>query len=466
MPRFEMSDVIVVLPGILGSVLQKNGRDVWNLSGSAALPALLSLGRNLNDLILDPNAPDPDAVDDGVVATALLPDLHLVPGLWKIDGYGKIRDTIGERFDVTPGKNYFEFPYDWRRDNRVAAKQLATRARQWLADWRRTSGNRDARLVLIGHSMGGIVSRYFLEVLDGWRDTRALFTFGTPYRGSLNALDSLSNGIRKGPFGLVDLSALVRSLTSAHQLLPTYPCYDGGDGSLVRVDEAEIPNLDRARAHAALAFHKEIADAVTAHQRDGDYLEHGYKRYGVIGIGQPTLQSARRDGDGLAMLTQYGKDDLRGDGTVPRPSATPLEIDDGSWGMFASTAHASLQNADATLDQLTGVLTGIDLSLNRFRDFDVRRQAPVTFAIDVDDLYWIDEPVTAGLEASTAVAASLIVSAVDDGHVVQQRSVQLAPGARTTLELPPLPQGAYRATVVAASPFEPATDVFAVMRRG
>jgi hypothetical protein len=386
-----------------------------------------------------------------------------VPGLWKIDGYGKIRDTIAERFDVTAGKNYFEFAYDWRRDNRIAAKQLATRARQWLADWRRTSGNRDARLVLIGHSMGGLVSRYFLEVLDGWRDTRALFTFGTPYRGSLNALDSLANGIRKGPFGLVDVSALVRSLTSAYQLLPTYPCYDGGNGSLVRVDETDIPNVDRNRAHAALGFHKEIADAVTAHLRDGDYLEQGYKKYGVIGIGQPTSQSARRDGDTLTMLAAYEKDDLRGDGTVPRPSATPLEIDDGSWGMFASTAHASLQNGDATLDQLTGVLTGMDISLNRFRG--VERAAPVTFAVDVDDLYWVDEPVTAGLEASAATEATFVISAVDDGSIVQQATVKLAPGARTEVKLGSLPQGAYRAMVASNTPSEPATDVFAVMKR-
>ena len=95
------------------------------------------------------------------------------------------------------GQNWFDFPYDWRRDNRVAARHLAERAPAWLHAWRKQSGNKDAKLVLVGHSMGGLVARHYLEVLGGWRDARMLVTFGTPYRGSLNALDFLCNGFKK-----------------------------------------------------------------------------------------------------------------------------------------------------------------------------------------------------------------------------------------------------------------------------
>lgn len=64
---------------------------------------------------------------------------------------------------------------------------------------------KDAKLILVGHSMGGIVARCFLEALEGWKDTLAQITFGTPHRGSINALDTLVNWVRKGPRGFIDL---------------------------------------------------------------------------------------------------------------------------------------------------------------------------------------------------------------------------------------------------------------------
>ncbi len=41
MARKPMSDVVVLLPGILGSVLSKGGKDLWGLSAGVAARALL-----------------------------------------------------------------------------------------------------------------------------------------------------------------------------------------------------------------------------------------------------------------------------------------------------------------------------------------------------------------------------------------------------------------------------------------
>src|SRR6266508_4279414 len=146
MPRKAMRDVIVLLPGITGSVLQKDGKDVWAVSGGSVLNAVLSLGDDIRELALTEDPPDVDDLGDG---------------------YTKVVNRIKTTFDVTPGENFFEFPYDWRRDNRVAARKLAREGRAWLKDWRVRSGNEDAKLILVGHSMGGIVSRYFLECRRG-----------------------------------------------------------------------------------------------------------------------------------------------------------------------------------------------------------------------------------------------------------------------------------------------------------
>src|SRR4051794_20279566 len=189
------SDIYVLVPGILGSVLQKDGKDIFGLTAGAAFRALFSGGRNVASLQMSEPAwepPDPGDEEihpvpdlgDGVTADRLAADAHLIPGLWKVDGYGKVGEFVRKRFRLVPGQSYFEFPYDWRRDNRAAAHQLAASCRRWLAERRKIYP--DAQLVLVGHSMGGLVARYYLEVLGGWRDTRRLITFGTPYRGSLN----------------------------------------------------------------------------------------------------------------------------------------------------------------------------------------------------------------------------------------------------------------------------------------
>jgi hypothetical protein len=159
MSRTPVSDVIVMLPGITGSVLQKDGRDIWALSGGAAVRALTSLGSSIMDLKLDDDDPAADDLGDGIVTTRVIPATHLIPGLWKIDGYGRIAKTIRNEFDIQPGINFFEFPYDWRRDNRVHARRLARESWDWLKRWRERSGNDDAKLVLVAHSMGGLICR-------------------------------------------------------------------------------------------------------------------------------------------------------------------------------------------------------------------------------------------------------------------------------------------------------------------
>jgi pimeloyl-ACP methyl ester carboxylesterase len=338
------------------------------------------------------------------VTARLQPDLHLIPGLWSIDGYSHIRSSIFATFDVVEGQNWFDFPYDWRRDNRVAARHLAERAPAWLKAWRQRSGNNDAKLVLVGHSMGGLVARHYLEVLGGWRDTRMLLTFGTPYRGSLNALDFLCNGFKKkiGPVGL-DLTRLLRSLTSVYQLLPRYPVVDTGSGRLTRVaDTAGLPGVDAARAGAALQFHLDIDDAIEKRPANA------YAIHPVVGILQPTLQSARLHGGSVEMLQSYSGTDSAGDGTVPRVSATPLELSDQGREIYAPDQHGSLQNGTGPLTQLIGLLSA--------RPTSTFRGGTSGFGLEMDEMFAADEPISAVVtsdDPSPAVTRSSVTLPLD-----------------------------------------------------
>src|SRR3954453_3506571 len=94
MPGEPYRDVVVLLPGITGSVLQKDGKDLWAPSGQAVLRGLLSLGRSLRALEVEDDDWRRDDLGDGVTAPRLVDDVHLIPGLWKIDGYSGIEDYL------------------------------------------------------------------------------------------------------------------------------------------------------------------------------------------------------------------------------------------------------------------------------------------------------------------------------------------------------------------------------------
>jgi hypothetical protein len=443
MGRHRIGDVIVLLPGILGSVLQRDGEDVWAPTPGAASRALWTLGRSLRDLRLDGDPPDSDDLGDGVTATRLVPDIHIIPGLWGINGYSGISAMITGTFDVVPGQTFLEVPYDWRRDNRVAARRLAATALPALREQRKD--NPDAKLILIGHSMGGLVARYFLECMDGWKDARMLITFGTPYRGSLNALNFLANGFAKkiGPFKVADLTELLRSLTSVYQLLPIYPCIDTGSGPLARVAETGglPPGVDTSRAHAAEHdFHRAIEAAVTARGQADPYLI-----YPVVGLTQPTLQSAVLAGGRLDMLQAYEGEDLEGDGTVPRVSATPIELDGRRTDpcVYAPERHAALQDALSVLTQVRGLLAPVDRP-ERFKD------ARGGLRLSVEDLYAANEGIPVGVTAGVrraSLAASVVN--VDTKRPVIGPSPLQAPDDQLShsLTLAPLPAGCYQLEV-------------------
>ncbi len=390
-------DVVVLLPGITGSVLtNKAGKDVWAPSGGAVWRVIKSFGKTVTGLELAS-----DDEDDGIVASRLVPDVTIVPGLVKIDGYGRIRDYLVEQLGVVEGENFFPFPYDWRRDNRLAAERLKSQTGDWLKRWRTKSGNADARLILIGHSMGGLIARYFVECLEGWRDTHRIITLGTPHRGSLNAVSFLEDGMKKkvGPFG-IDLSPMLRSLTSVYQLLPIYPCVSTDGGAMQRVADAAVagslPHVDVARARAARAFHQAIQDAQSANAAIAEYMDRGPSVLPIVGIEQPTAQSVQVSAGALTILNSYEGEDQGGDGTVPRVSGTPIEMSSDAREIYAAEMHGALQNAAGTLANVRGALTRPDLDLRKFQ----RAEDAGTLTLALDDVVLPDEHLVVRVRAS------------------------------------------------------------------
>lgn len=405
MAKVKMRDIVVILPGIMGSVLQKDEIDLWAISRQAAWGALKSLGSSFQQLKLEEDGSESEYLDDGIRATRLVDDAHIVPGFVKVDGYTVTKRVITDNFDIIPGNirenkpaNFFEFPYDWRRDNRINAKILKRYLDQRLQEWQEFSGIKDAKVILLAHSMGGLVSRYYLEVLEGWRDTKALFTFGTPYRGSPMALNFLVNGYKQQ---FLDLTEVLRSLPSAYQLLPIYEMLDIG-GTYYRVAEAPVtlPNLNKVWAEDALKFHREIEDAVENHRKDAEYLLHGYKVIPFVGTQQPTLQSAQFVNGKMTVSRDWPRwiDSLLvdGDGTVPYLSAVPIELSNDFRETYLPEQHGSLQNHPKVLTELRDRITAAQAKgIGTIRGPEIFPDSaqPPAIGLTLDDLFLTDETV-------------------------------------------------------------------------
>ena len=397
--KIKMRDMIVILPGITGSVLQKDGKDIWAVSGQAFWQILNSLGDSIQQLKLIDDDSEAESLGDGIKAVRIARDTHLIPGLVKVDGYTKTSRLITDNFDVITGNiyedaddkaaNFYHFPYDWRRDNRVSAKILKRLLDKRLKTWREFSGNQDAKVILLAHSMGGLVSRYYLEVLEGWRDCKALFTFGTPYRGSLNSVNFVANGYKKL---FLDLTEVMRSFTSIYQLFPIYEVVKIGD-KYHRIAEADnLPYIEKQRAADALAFHREIEAAVKVNWNNEDY-RNNYKTIPIVGVQQPTFQSALLVDGKLTVseenpaILQSRPDLSDGDGTVPQVSAIPIELSNSLNNNFIAETHGSLQNQSQILEDL----------LNRLKtsqfDLGAVRAPQSAISLSLDDLYLADEVV-------------------------------------------------------------------------
>jgi hypothetical protein len=440
------TDVVVVIPGILGSTLRRDGKEVWGLSAGSLSRAIATLGRDVKRLQLPDDIGD-HAPDDGVTAGALMPDLHVIPGIWTVTvGYDTLCSHLIDRFRLTAPDprhpeqpaNVVPFAYDWRLSNRYNAACLKRAADEALERWRRQPGCQSAGLFLICHSMGGLIARYYLDVLGGAADAKALITLGTPHRGAANAVDALVNGVRKGLGPLsANLSSLARSLPSLYQLLPEYACMHTPSG-LVKTTATEVlaalpreVNTDLVRD--AMAFHQELDDAYPAE-------DSNYRFVPVIGTDQPTFTTCQLADRRAVLDRMIGGDDEKGDGTVPRFAARPKSMAGNSTALHHSVnVHGHLPAAQGVLDEIDGALTANP----------VERLAPsAAIGVTVDDVVLAGDPID--IEAEWEETGKLLQAQIVTGHqdeLVATGTLKKVTGLKRRITLGPLPPGDYRLKV-------------------
>lgn len=446
MRRESVEDLVVVVPGIMGSRLGLGGREVWGPSPGAVWQAVRTFAGSVRELALPKDIGD-DRPGDGVVPLGLVRSLHALPGVWPLtDGYDTLLDWLQDSFTLRPAANLVEFAYDWRLSCRHNAGLLARRIDEALGRWRASAPERaDARVRLICHSMGGLVGRYYVECLGGAEVTRRLITLGTPHRGSIGALDSLVSGHRLGRRGprVGLLTGFARSLPSLHQLVPDYACLDGPRGLMKPLEVAGgLPGADPALLRDAARFHEDIRDAALARVRRG-----GSDRLclPVVGVRQPTPTTATLEGERLRLRDTIKGKDEGGDGRVPRFAAFPAEVDlDGGTARSAFATHGAIKTHAGVREDLFDWLAPRPL---------VYRGARTAYpmSVRIPDQLPAGEPLPVRAEAATARggADELAVRATltrPDGTSTGRTLRNLGEG-RYGGDFTGLAPGAYRVTV-------------------
>jgi pimeloyl-ACP methyl ester carboxylesterase len=466
--------LVIVIPGLGGSVLRDHaGARLWGggltrFAASTMLPAQLSVDENPH-----------------LVPTGLLSTVGDLPGFANVHPYDGLLKRLRHDFlevvvdDGHPdhrnlNANVVAFPFDFRRSLVEAAERLATD----IAERRERLGN--PSVVVIGHSTGGLVGRYWMGPLGGWQVSRGLITMGTPHRGVPKVADWLANGARIAGIRLPGATEVIRSWPSLYELLPHYRAinlFDESTGWWRPSFPHEVPAscwASRAlRAHGTYADTEDAWNAVAPNDMlpndmlsndavvrsgcgggDGPPLD----RYALYGSGHSTTQSLTyRDG----VLT--ASDDTppwlieskcAGDGTVPPISAIPLDLKDhrSSWH-GTGDRNGAIGLAGAAIDHLKMINSTLPMP-RRAAEVHAPSSRP-TIGGAMPEQAWADNRLTVSFAlhgtAPDDSARWTVDLRTDDGaaHVVQGVRVESS-GLQCDVHVPPLDPGRYRVSVSAA----------------
>ena len=246
---------IIVIPGILGSKLvdDKTGQTVWGAFRAEYADPNTEEGAQL--IALPMSMDDTEGIDDvrpDGVLEALELDLFGFPvsirayaNLLATLGAGGYRDESLGLSQIDYGTDHFtcfQFDYDWRRDISHNASKLAEFIELKKAEVSKKYdehygiSDADIKFDLVAHSMGSLVTRYYLRFGDqalpedgsipsvtwqGAKNVERAILVAPPNAGSLNAFDKLLNGFDVGaPLLPTYHPVILGTFPSLYQSLP------------------------------------------------------------------------------------------------------------------------------------------------------------------------------------------------------------------------------------------------------
>ncbi|MEW5855429.1 MAG: FHA domain-containing protein [Myxococcota bacterium] len=284
---------VIVVPGFMGSTLYRGETMVW--------PAPKTFLKNPEILKL------PEEKD--LEPRGLVNEVVVIPGLIKLDAYNRLVEYLVQGLGYQEGKDLFVCAYDWRMDLRHGAGTLGNR----ISEWEELSDKAPGKFIIIAHSAGCLVARYYVERMGGRHHVERLILLGGPHQGTPKPLYTLLGAQSLIPFGMNKqrMKETMGTFLSAYQLLPNYPVVHDQKGPVDLLnDDTWVPEKARLAIKDARNFYEELGNRSRV------------PVVSIFGYGQKTLArvEVRRGPDGDFLDPKFIEEEC-GDGTVAQDSA-------------------------------------------------------------------------------------------------------------------------------------------------
>jgi len=403
----EITPVIYV-PGIMGSPLY----DDINNNDKLIPDEKAWMGIKLPSLWLDINGIDPLFSDYNIkvaplrndAANTLRDELNDVPmdlfiGFFdNLEANGYILDNYDDTH--TEGENLFCFTYDWRKNNTYNAELLSGFIDS-VMNWTGA-----ARVNLIGHSMGGVVSKTCISNFDKSRIDKMVF-IASPHLGAPEILTVMLKGklFEWLNFFIADIVVrdLARNLPSCYQLIPSLSyfnlefnngtstnaeiyseCFQLPDGSYANYSEL----IDYLRIYtSSLGENLNVAllDSSDFFKEYIDTVDFGeIELFNIVGYNNWTIGKNRViiGPPPLYWISIEEETNLNGDFTVPLRSAELInnQVIENTY-YIPNIIHSALPSGQPTLEILLGIFS--DPPITYFPQYAV---PPPSYKFLVSDL--------------------------------------------------------------------------------
>lgn len=363
---------IIFIHGAAGAELEKGGTNLW--------PAYL--GGLINDTVALQMALNSDGKTDCCGEVLAPRVMRYASGYESVKGLAAVyqgfydymaNEGYGYEDPSEDGKVFYDFAYDWRKDNRSHTKALEVKVHNVLKE------TKADKVILIGHSMGGLQARLFMKDAKRASKVAGVIFIGTPHHGAPQVYYAYTEGYNFGnpKVSPTRMWEVMKNWPAGYQLLPDYPAVqDDETGKFWTIEDMYVNGgfyssqeyshaqggwtghgVEKYLPKSGLPNSAFAKDTIAFHQYLGESVDkYPWVRYfHIAGDGKPTLQylvakKVTRPGMDLPVLELTRVETNNGDGTVATRGA---QIEGVEEYIKVTGEHAALPGIPAVTDHVT-----------------------------------------------------------------------------------------------------------------